>query len=215
MTPNREDYIKIIFAMNQRNIKLTNKELAATLDVSAASTSEMIRKLTESGLVVRHKDLGLTLSKEGTREAQNLVRKHRLWEVFLVEQLGYSWTDVHDDAEVLEHVTSNNLAQKLSEYLNNPKYCPHGSIIYGNGGLDRDGVTPLASLKVGDSGTFSRVRDDLELLKYLETISFNLGETFELVRIDPYEGPFVVNVNGKEVAISYRAAHDIEVEVTQ
>ncbi|QIK69150.1 metal-dependent transcriptional regulator [Erysipelothrix sp. HDW6C] len=211
MTPNREDYIKIIFSTNERGVKLSNKELAERLGVSAASTSEMIRKLMDSKHVVKDKELGLALTEKGTKEAQALVRKHRLWEVFLVEHLNYSWTEVHDDAEILEHGTSDLLADRLSTFLGNPKYCPHGSIIYGNAVKDDTKTSALANLAVGESGTIMSVRDSVELLRYLETIKLSLGDSFELIRVDPYEGPFHVRIGSDEVVISYKAAHDIEV----
>lgn len=210
MTPNREDYIKIIFAMNEKNSKLTNKELAETLEISQASASEMVRKLIDSERVTKDKVLGLKLTEKGIKEAQDLVRKHRLWEVFLVEHLNYTWTEVHEDAEVLEHVTSTVLADRLSEFLGNPKYCPHGSIIYGNQASQKN-LNNLASLSVGDRATFIRVRDDQELLKYIETLNLQLNDSFELVKIDPYEGPYHINVDGKDIAISYKAAHDMDV----
>ena len=116
MSPNREDYIKTIFNQNEKNIKLNNKRLAELLNVSPASTSEMIRKLIESGHVERDSKKGLTLTTKGREEAETLVQKHRLWEVFLVEHLGYSWTEVHDDAEILEHSTSDKLAKRLNQF---------------------------------------------------------------------------------------------------
>ncbi|CAM4215816.1 metal-dependent transcriptional regulator [Erysipelothrix inopinata] len=209
MTPNREDYLKVIFQTNEKNRKLSNKELAERLSVSPASASEMIKKLIESKHVEKDPKLGLKLTDIGTSEAKSLVRKHRLWEVFLVNHLDYSWTEVHDDAEVLEHVTSDLLADRLSQFLGNPEYCPHGSKIYGNYTGGKDLSIPLHDLKVGDKGQFVKVRDTEELLNYLEGLDFNLGESFEVVRIDDYEGPYHIKVEDKIIIISNKASLDI------
>ncbi|CAM3702696.1 metal-dependent transcriptional regulator [Erysipelothrix urinaevulpis] len=209
MTPSREDYIKAIFKHNEKGTKLNNKDLSENLSVSAASTSEMIRKLIDTGHVDRDKTMGLMLTEEGKNEAKDLVKKHRLWEVFLVNHLGYSWTEVHDDAEVLEHVTSSKLADRLNEFLDEPKHCPHGEIIFGNSEEVDDSTVSLASLTIDDHGTFQKVSDTGELLEYLEVIKFKLNDDFKVVKKLPYEGPIVVEVNGLEVSISYHAAQEI------
>ncbi|AGN25042.1 metal-dependent transcriptional regulator [Erysipelothrix rhusiopathiae] len=211
MTPNREDYIKTIYSCNEKNEKLTNKELAERLGVSPASTSEMVRKLIESDHVVKDKELGLSLTEKATLEAKTLVRKHRLWEVFLVEHLGYSWTEVHEDAEVLEHGTSELLANRLNEFLGFPEHCPHGSRIYGNTTADINQSVPLSSLKKGQRGVLSKVRDHEELLNYLEHVKLNLGATFEVVEVDPYEGPHHILIDNRHVPVSHKASQEIYV----
>lgn len=211
MTPNREDYIKIIFNSNQNKKKLTNKELAFRLSVSAASTSEMIRKLRVTGHVAEGTKDGIRLTDKGRKEAKDLVRKHRLWEVFLVDHLDYSWTEVHADAEVLEHVTSNKLADRLDAFLNNPKYCPHGEVIFGNV-EDRDDETiALNNLSVNDHGVFKRVRDTGELLEYLEDIKFNLEDEFIIKEIQQESDAILIEVEGKEIVVSDDASKDIYV----
>ena len=109
--------------------KINNKQIVSGLDVSAASVSEMISKLLKEGLVEHSPYQGVQLTESGLASASALIRKHRLWEVFLVEHLNYSWNEVHDDAEVLEHVTSGTLADHLEAYLGHPKFCPHGGMI--------------------------------------------------------------------------------------
>lgn len=211
MTPHREDYIKEIFNSNDKKEKLTNKKLAERLGVSPASTSEMIRKLINSGHVERNRTLGLTLTTKGQLEAKNLVRKHRLWEVFLVDHLGYSWTEVHADAEVLEHVTSDKLANGLNEFLGEPDKCPHGEVIYGNAIEVEDKTVSLNKLKVNDTGIFKKVRDTGELLEYLEFIEFDLEDTFKVVNILPFDGPMIIDVEGKEISVSTSASKEIYV----
>lgn len=213
MTPNREDYIKIIFNSNQNKNKLTNKELAHRLNVSPASTSEMIRKLRATGHVAEGTKEGITLTDKGRYEAKNLVRKHRLWEVFLVDQLEYSWTEVHADAEVLEHVTSDKLADRLDLFLNNPKYCPHGEVIFGNVEDKDDETISLDKLKLKDRGIFKRVRDTGELLEYLEDIEFDLEDEFIIKNISNEKKSILIEVRNKEIHVSFDASKDIYVSL--
>lgn len=105
MTPNKEDYLKIIYELGGTDKKINNKEIVERLAVSAASVSEMMSKLLKEGFIERVPYQGVQLTAEGLRKASTLIRKHRLWEVFLVEHLGYSWNEVHAEAEVLEHVS--------------------------------------------------------------------------------------------------------------
>lgn len=211
MSPNREDYIKIIFNQNEKREKLNNKKLASYLNVSPASTSEMVRKLIESGHVDRDKTVGLMLTEKGRKEAETLVQKHRLWEVFLVEHLGYSWTEVHDDAEILEHGTSDRLAKKLNEFLNYPKTCPHGEVIYGNAKEVNDNAVNLTHLKKGQKAEFKRVRDTGELLEYLEAIDFEIGDEFIVKDILPYDGQIILIKGEDELYLTRKAAEDIYV----
>lgn len=211
MTPNREDYIKIIFNSNQNKIVLTNKELAKRLGVAAASTSEMIGKLRETGHVAFGREQGIVLTDKGRTEAKNLVRKHRLWEVFLVDHLDYSWTEVHADAEVLEHVTSDKLADRLDVFLSNPKYCPHGEIIFGNVDDHDDQTVTLGTIPLGGQGVFKRVRDIGELLEYLETIEFDLEDEFLVEEISKEEETIKILVGHKNIVVSIEAASDIYV----
>lgn len=215
MSPNREDYIKIIFNQNEKKEKLNNKKLASYLGVSPASTSEMVRKLIDSGHVDRDRTMGLMLTTKGRKEAEALVQKHRLWEVFLVEHLGYSWTEVHDDAEILEHGTSEKLAARLNEFLNYPKACPHGEIIYGNAQEKDDQTKSMSKLNINDQAVFRRVRDTGELLEYLEAIDFEIGDRFIVKDILPYDGQIIIDKEGKELYITRQAAEDIYVEVIE
>lgn len=121
MTPNKEDYLKMIYELGGNNKKVSNKQLVTRLMVSAASVSEMVTKLLKEGFVEHVPYQGIQLTQAGLQKASALVRKHRLWEVFLVNYLGYAWNEVHEEAEVLEHVTSIELARRLDKYLISPK----------------------------------------------------------------------------------------------
>jgi len=213
MTPNREDYLKLILELGGDQKKINNKQIVSGLDVSAASVSEMISKLLKEGLVEHSPYQGVQLTETGLASASALIRKHRLWEVFLVEHLHYSWNEVHDDAEVLEHVTSETLASRLEAYLDHPRYCPHGGMIPEQGELIHEGEkNTMSSYPVGTKIRIARVLDERELLDYLVSIQLNIHEEYEIVDAEAYEGPITIKNDTKEIAVSYKAASTIFVD---
>ncbi|ROY17064.1 metal-dependent transcriptional regulator [Enterococcus faecium] len=213
MTPNREDYLKIILELGGDTTKVNNKQIVSSLDVSAASVSEMISKLVKEELVEHSPYQGVQLTASGLQKASSLIRKHRLWEVFLVEHLDYSWNEVHDDAEVLEHVTSEHLADHLENYLNHPEHCPHGgSIPKKEGVVHEERRQTLESYPVGTKVRIARVLDEKELLDYLVTIDLNINEEYEIVDIAAYEGPITIQNDRKKIPVSFKAASTIFVD---
>lgn len=213
MTPNREDYLKIILELGGDTTKVNNKQIVSSLDVSAASVSEMISKLVKEELVEHSPYQGVQLTASGLQKASSLIRKHRLWEVFLVEHLNYSWNEVHDDAEVLEHVTSEHLADHLENYLNHPEHCPHGgSIPKKEEVVHEERRQTLESYPVGTKVRIARVLDEKELLDYLVTIDLNINEEYEIVDIAAYEGPITIQNDRKKIPVSFKAASTIFVD---
>lgn len=213
MTPNREDYLKIILELGGDTTKVNNKQIVSSLDVSAASVSEMISKLVKEELVEHSPYQGVQLTASGLQKASSLIRKHRLWEVFLVEHLDYSWNEVHDDAEVLEHVTSEHLADHLENYLNHPEHCPHGgSIPKKEEVVHEERRQTLESYPVGTKVRIARVLDEKELLDYLITIDLNINEEYEIVDIAAYEGPITIQNDRKKIPVSFKAASTIFVD---
>ncbi|HFJ5501805.1 TPA: metal-dependent transcriptional regulator [Enterococcus faecium] len=213
MTPNREDYLKIILELGGDTTKVNNKQIVSSLDVSAASVSEMISKLVKEELVEHSPYQGVQLTASGLQKASSLIRKHRLWEVFLVEHLDYSWNEVHDDAEVLEHVTSEHLADHLENYLNHPEHCPHGgSIPKKEEVVHEERRQTLESYPVGTKVRIARVLDEKELLDYLVTINLNINEEYEIVDIAAYEGPITIQNDRKKIPVSFKAASTIFVD---
>ncbi|MCZ1904529.1 metal-dependent transcriptional regulator [Enterococcus faecium] len=213
MTPNREDYLKIILELGGDTTKVNNKQIVSSLDVSAASVSEMISKLVKEELVEHSPYQGVQLTASGLQKASSLIRKHRLWEVFLVEHLDYSWNKVHDDAEVLEHVTSEHLADHLENYLNHPEHCPHGgSIPKKEEVVHEERRQTLESYPVGTKVRIARVLDEKELLDYLVTIDLNINEEYEIVDIAAYEGPITIQNDRKKIPVSFKAASTIFVD---
>lgn len=129
MTGNKEDYLKIIYELGGEKSEVSNKEISEALHISPSSVSEMIKKLLKDGFVENKPYKGIRLSKSGVKRARMVKRRHHLWEVFLVENLGYDINEVHNEAEVLEHVTSEKLEKLLDKYLDYPKVCPHNTKI--------------------------------------------------------------------------------------
>ncbi|MFS1135897.1 metal-dependent transcriptional regulator [Enterococcus hirae] len=213
MTPNREDYLKIILELGGDTTKVNNKQIVSSLAVSPASVSEMISKLVKEQLVEHSPYQGVQLTETGLQKASSLIRKHRLWEVFLVEHLDYSWNEVHDDAEVLEHVTSEQLADHLEDYLNHPMHCPHGGIIPKKEQVvHEERRQTLESYPVGSKVRIARVLDEKELLDYLVTIDLNIDEEYEIVDVAAYEGPITIQNQQKKISVSFKAASTIFVD---
>ena len=213
MTPNREDYLKIILELGGDTTKVNNKQIVSSLAVSPASVSEMISKLGKEQLVEHSPYQGVQLTETGLQKASSLIRKHRLWEVFLVEHLDYSWNEVHDDAEVLEHVTSEQLADHLEDYLNHPMHCPHGGIIPKKEQVvHEERRQTLESYPVGSKVRIARVLDEKELLDYLVTIDLNIDEEYEIVDVAAYEGPITIQNQQKKIPVSFKAASTIFVD---
>lgn len=213
MTPNREDYLKIILELGGDTTKVNNKQIVSSLAVSPASVSEMISKLVKEQLIEHSPYQGVQLTETGLQKASSLIRKHRLWEVFLVEHLDYSWNEVHDDAEVLEHVTSEQLADHLEDYLNHPMHCPHGGIIPKKEQVvHEERRQTLESYPVGSKVRIARVLDEKELLDYLVTIDLNIDEEYEIVDVAAYEGPITIQNQQKKIPVSFKAASTIFVD---
>ncbi|MBO0483067.1 metal-dependent transcriptional regulator [Candidatus Enterococcus courvalinii] len=213
MTPNREDYLKIILELGGDTTKVNNKQIVSSLDVSPASVSEMISKLVKEQLVEHSPYQGVQLTTAGLYKASSLIRKHRLWEVFLVEHLDYRWNEVHDDAEVLEHVTSEQLADRLENYLNHPKHCPHGGIIpQKEQVVHEERRQTLESYPLDTHIRIARVLDEKELLDYLVTIDLNIDEEYEIIDIAAYEGPITIKNETKQISVSFKAASTIFVD---
>lgn len=213
MTPNKEDYLKIIFELGGTDHKITNKQIMNSLNVSAPSVSEMMTKLLKDNYIIHVPYKGVQLTEAGEREASMLLRKHRLWEVFLVDKLAFPWDEVHDDAEVLEHVTSRELANKLDKFLGFPKTCPHGGAIPSDSGEFPEKNTE-SLVEFGQLGKvkIKRVLDDKELLEYLSSEKIEVGQTYTVTKYGKYEGPITLANDSEEKHISYKAGSNIFVE---
>lgn len=213
MTPNKEDYLKALYKLGGAEELVGNKEIAVHLNVAPASVSEMLGKLSREELIEYVPYKGSRLTNKGLQIALALVRGHRLWEVFLIRHLGYSWSEAHEDAELLEHITPPRLAMRLDRFLNYPASCPHGyAIPDADGNIDLRPMRRLSEIAPGDSGRIGMVEEEPELLDYLENLGLKIGSTFTVKSIGAYEGPFTLNLDGKEIQVSYKAACQIHVD---
>jgi len=215
MTPMKEDYLKIIFELGGTKKKVSNKQIALSLDIAAGSVTEMVGKLVQEGLAKHTPYAGISLTKKGIRYAETLVRKHRIWEDFLVDKLNYDLPDVHTEAEVLEHVTSDRLINSLEEYLGNPTYCPHGGAIPDKEGhYQEDSHVSLADTEDGTDVMVERFIDNHDLLMYLHDTPLKIGQQITVMKHDPFEGPVIVLIKktGEQIPISFKAAHNVFVK---
>jgi DtxR family transcriptional regulator, Mn-dependent transcriptional regulator len=187
-----EDYAKAIYALeHQAGGPVSTNALAARLGVTAASASNMAKKLDQLGLVEHVPYKGVRLTPSGTRVALEVLRHHRLLELYLAETLDVPWDRVHDEAEVLEHVLSEELEELIARKLGNPTHDPHGDPIPTRDlTLDEGQTESMQALEPGACGTFVRISDsDPEMLRYLDERGIAPGDPFEIVDKQPFGGP--------------------------
>ncbi|MBX5440678.1 MAG: metal-dependent transcriptional regulator [Solirubrobacteraceae bacterium] len=188
-----EDYAKAIYALETRSdgAAVSTNAIAERLGVTAASASNMVKKLDTLGLVRHVPYRGVQLTPEGVKVALEVIRHHRLLELYLAETLGVPWDRVHDEAEVLEHVLSEELEELIAAKLGHPTHDPHGDPIPSRDlEIEEGSSTMLQELEPGTSGVFVRVSDsDPEMLRYLADRGIRPGATFEIVDKQPFDGP--------------------------
>jgi DtxR family Mn-dependent transcriptional regulator len=190
-----ENYAKAIYSLQHRTGEpVATNDLAERLHVTAASASGMIRKLADTGLVEHVPYRGVQLTAEGEQVALEVLRHHRLLELYLAEQLGVPWDRVHEEAEALEHVISEDLEARIAAKLGNPTHDPHGDPIPDAGlHIDESSTRCLADLDPGDRGRFVRVSDsDPAMLRYLSERGMALGDNLEVLDREPFGGPLKV-----------------------
>jgi DtxR family transcriptional regulator, Mn-dependent transcriptional regulator len=213
-----EDYAKAIYALESRDpgCAVSTNALADRLGVTAASASNMVKKLDSLGLVSHVPYRGVQLTPEGVKVALEVLRHHRLLELYLAETLGVPWDRVHDEAEVLEHVLSEELEELIAAKLGNPTHDPHGDPIPTREGTVAERATEsLQDLEAGTAGRFVRVSDsDPAMLRYLGDRGIAPGAAFEIVDKQPFDGPLFVRFGDEVHVIGGSLAHAMRVEVT-
>ena len=203
-----EDFLKAVYMLQQGQERVPTSALAETLKISPSSTSEMAKKLARANLVEHEPYRGVRLTPGGRRVALEIIRNHRLLELFLVRTLGYGWDEVHAEAERLEHAVSERLIQRIAEFLGHPRFDPHGDPIPDpHGDIHHRKLIPLAQWKTARKGRVARLSDQSpEMLRYLEDKGLTVGATVEVVKADPFDGPLTLRVNGKEQVIGVNVA---------
>jgi DtxR family Mn-dependent transcriptional regulator len=211
-----EDYAKAIYALQRRagGDPVTTNDLAARLGVTAASASSMAKKLADMDLVDHVPYRGVTLTPAGQRVALEVMRHHRLLELYLAEHLDVPWDRVHEEAEALEHHISEDLEARIAEKLGNPTHDPHGDPIpSAELEIDEGDTRALEALAIGDRARFVRISDsDPEMLRYLESRGIALGDEFELVERQPFDGPLTLRFGHGDEVIGGQLARSMRVE---
>jgi len=208
-----ENYLKAIYHLSgsNRTVVSTNG-IAEVTNTKAASVTDMLRKLSDKKLINYIKYQGVTLTDTGLKAAVNIIRKHRLWEVFLVEKLGFKWDEVHDIAEELEHINSAALIDRLDDFLGNPASDPHGDPIPDRtGNFKHKKLIRVSELAQGEQGTISGVSEHSSVfLKHLEKLGLTLGTQITVRELNEFDGSIaLLTGNSEERMISREVAKNI------
>ncbi len=212
-----ENYLKVIHRLSEATSEdISTNAVAELMQTKAASVTDMLRKLAEKGWVNYQKYQGVRLSAEGEKIALSIVRKHRLWEVFLVDKMGFNWDEVHEIAEQLEHIESDQLVNKLDEYLGFPKTDPHGDPI-----PNKDGVLPelayshLSDIKAAKTCKLMGVAQDSAVFLHLLTkLNLSLGAKLDIQEINEFDRSIFVSINdAAPIFISHEVAKNILVKI--
>ncbi|WP_452230689.1 metal-dependent transcriptional regulator [Lacinutrix sp. MEBiC02404] len=212
ITLTEENYIKAIYHLGSTGDKTVNTNAIATaLETKASSVTDMIKKLSEKGYADYKKYQGVTLTDGGRRVALNIIRKHRLWEVFLVEKLNFSWDEVHEVAEHLEHIKSEKLIEELDLFLGSPSHDPHGDPIPDKeGNFKHIEKIVLAKAEIGAVYKCVGVDDtSSEFLKYLDSNNIALGTIITIQHKEPYDNSVKIAFDEKEMVVSQNVAKNI------
>lgn len=216
MTFSEENYLKTIYHLTiVSDSEISTNAIAEKMETKASSVTDMLKKLAEKDLVNYKKYQGVSLTEKGRLSAKMIVRKHRLWEVFLVEKLDFSWDEVHDIAEQLEHIKSEKLINKLDDFLGNPTEDPHGDPIPdANGQIVKIEKQLLSEFPLQQKGICVGVKDtSSEFLKYLDKQQIALGSTIEVVSKETFDASLKIKVDQKELVVSNKIAANLYVKL--
>jgi DtxR family Mn-dependent transcriptional regulator len=216
MTFSEENYLKTIYHLTTiSESEVSTNAIAEMMETKASSVTDMLKKLAEKDLVNYKKYQGVSLTEKGKLTAKMIVRKHRLWEVFLVDKLDFSWDEVHDIAEQLEHIKSEQLINRLDDFLGNPTEDPHGDPIPdANGQIVKTEKQLLSELLENQSGICVGVKDtSSEFLKYLDKQGISLGSKIEIVGKESFDLSLKIKLNTRELTISNKIASNLFVKV--
>ncbi len=211
-----ENYLKTIYHLSAGNSSVVNnKQLADKLKVIPATVTEAVKKLHDLKFVIYEKSYGTRLTPLGSKTALSIVRRHRIWETYLVNELGFGWDEVHEIAEELEHIKNDKLIKKLSEKLGHPSFDPHGDPIPDEKGkIRKSNFIKLSEAKVKMTYKIMGVTDHTTtFLKYLEKHQLIIGATVIIKAIEEFDNSILITCQKKELGISPKAAESIIVEV--
>lgn len=218
LTHSEENYLKAIYALTPVDGGgVTTSDIAARLATKASSVTDMVQKLADKRLLDYKKYQGVALTPSGKSIAVQVIRKHRLWEVFLSEKLGFGWDEVHDMAEQLEHIRSEELTARLDRFLGHPKFDPHGDPIPDpSGKIQTRKSQPISQMKPGECGVITGVRDSsTSFLQYLDKQRLVLGTQVEVVEFFEYDQSVQLRVDGSAITVSFEASQNIKVQIQE
>ena len=215
LSKSEENYLKAIFHLSIKTDKgISTNAIAQQLETKASSVTDMVKKLSEKELVIYVKYQGVTLTKRGASIAANVIRKHRLWEVLLVEKFNFNWDEVHEVAEQLEHIHSKKLVNEIDAFLGFPKHDPHGDPI-----PDKDGninfleKSLLSTIEVGESVVCIGVKDtSSDFLRYLDKQEIALGKEITVLEKEAFDNSMQIRMASNEFTISQQIANNIYVK---
>jgi DtxR family Mn-dependent transcriptional regulator len=207
-----ENYLKSIYHLSMGAGNVSTNQIAASLNTKASSVTDMLKKLADKALINYTRYQGVSLTPPGEKIAISIIRKHRLWEYFLVEKLNFKWDQVHDMAEEMEHISSEELIDRLDKFMDYPQHDPHGEPIPdSNGRFKTPEFKPISALAVNSSGIISGVRDHTpSFLQYLEKQQLTIGKKIAITEIIAFDHSVVLQIdNNKEVHISREVANNL------
>ncbi len=216
LSQSMENYLKVIYEVLEREDRAATSAIADQMGVASASVTAMLKKLAGLQLLTYERYQGVRLTPAGEKTALEIVRHHRLLELYLAEALDVPWDRVHEEAERLEHALSDDLEERIATALGDPKVDPHGSPIPSRDGIvDRVDARRLSSVEAGETVTVVEVADrDPDLLRYLGKLEMFPGTVVRVLAVEPFQGPLVLRSNGREFILGRQAADEIQVSVS-
>ncbi|RMG72924.1 MAG: metal-dependent transcriptional regulator [Bacteroidetes bacterium] len=210
-TETEENYLKCVLRHSRPGERVSTSTIAQDLGTSPASVTDMLKKLSDKGFVKYTRYRGVTLTEVGEKIALRIVRKHRLWEVFLVEKLGFSWDHVHDVAEQLEHINSPELIQRIDAFLGHPKFDPHGDPIPSESGeMAIRNTMLLADLPPGvEANIAGVVRSEPEFLQYLDKVGLVIGTRLKVEEKLPFDQSLQIWLEGQQMVVGGAVAENL------
>lgn len=212
MTLSEENYLKAIYHLEKHYKEgVPTNAIAEEMETKASSVTDMLKKLSEKNVLTHKKYQGARLTKKGMLHAKSVIRKHRLWESFLVEKLSFKWDEVHDVAEQLEHIKSEKLISELDRFLGYPKTDPHGDPIPDeDGNIQVQEKQLLSQLEVGERGICVGVKDSsAAFLQYLDKHGISLGKELVVLHKEEYDESMIVELDGNKITISNQGASNL------
>ena len=206
-----ENYLKAIYKLSLIAENVSTNQIAAELATKASSVTDMLRKLADKLLINYTRYQGVSLTQTGEKVAVNIIRRHRLWEYFLVEKLHFKWDEVHEMAEEMEHISSNELIDRLDEFMGFPTRDPHGDPIPDcNGNFKTNDLKAISTIDVNTCGIISGVRDHSSaFLRYLEKQGLTIGKKITIKEIITYDNTVVLQMDNKDLQISRDVANNL------